>query len=238
MMDVRGNQSTSPPRQLGARWQPLREGGLGLRSAVCGHRETGMLRRQARLRREYLYRKAQEDKLRSIEDKKLKLRSALDDNKLIPTELRREALELQKAIEYDDQGGEGVLSQMDDEYKWAGVEDPKIMITSSRDPSSKLKQFVKEVKLIFPNSQRMNRGKHDIEALVMACKANGVTDLLIVHEHRGVPGQAALPASTPSPRVETGPHQPTCPSYTSPTCPHSVHIPPNQFYPLACLTVS
>ena len=32
---------------------------------------------------------------------------------------------------------------MDDEYKWAGVEDPKIMITTSRDPSSRLKMFAK-----------------------------------------------------------------------------------------------
>ncbi|GCC46620.1 hypothetical protein chiPu_0030768, partial [Chiloscyllium punctatum] len=80
-----------------------------------------------------------------------------------------------------------VSTQLDDEYKWAGVEDPKIMVTTSRDPSSKLKQFAKEVKLIFPNGQRMNRGKHDIGALVRACKAGGVTDLIIIHEHRGVP---------------------------------------------------
>ena len=32
---------------------------------------------------------------------------------------------------------------MDDEYRWAGVEDPKIMITTSHDPSSRLKMFVK-----------------------------------------------------------------------------------------------
>ena len=32
---------------------------------------------------------------------------------------------------------------VDDEYRWAGVEDPKIMITTARDPSSKLKQFAK-----------------------------------------------------------------------------------------------
>jgi len=49
--------------------------------------------------------------------------------------------------------------------------------------------FFQEVKLIFPNGQRMNRGKHDIGALVQASKANGVTDLLIVHEHSGIPGQ-------------------------------------------------
>ena len=37
----------------------------------------------------------------------------------------------------------GVTQTIDDEYKWAGVEDPKIMITTARDPSAKLKQFAK-----------------------------------------------------------------------------------------------
>ena len=32
---------------------------------------------------------------------------------------------------------------MDDEYRWAGVEDPKLMITTSHNPSSRLKQFAK-----------------------------------------------------------------------------------------------
>lgn len=139
------------------------------------------------MRREYLYKKALEEKQHSIEDKKQKLKRALDENRLIPTEIRRDALSLQKLIEYDDEGGEGVSSHVDDEYRWAGVEDPKIMITTSRDPSSRLKMFAKEVKLIFPNAQRMNRGKHEVGSLVQACKANSVTDLLIVHEHRGTP---------------------------------------------------
>ncbi|XP_030049837.1 U3 small nucleolar ribonucleoprotein IMP4 [Microcaecilia unicolor] len=146
-----------------------------------------MLRREARLRREYLYKKAQEEKLRTIEEKKEKLKRALDENRLIPTEIRREALSLQKIIEYDDKGGEGVTSYVDDEYRWAGVEDPKVMITTSREPSSRLKMFAKEMKLVFPNAQRMNRGKHEMGALVQACKANSVSDLLIVHEHRGKP---------------------------------------------------
>lgn len=37
----------------------------------------------------------------------------------------------------------GVTNHMDDEYRWAGVEDPKVMITTSRDPSSRLKMFAK-----------------------------------------------------------------------------------------------
>ncbi|RVE68662.1 hypothetical protein OJAV_G00093950 [Oryzias javanicus] len=146
-----------------------------------------MLRRQVRLRREYLYRKAQEDRLRTIEEKKQNLKSALDENRLLPTEVRKDALQLQKLLEYDDEGAEGVSSHIDDEYKWAGVEDPKIMVTTSRDPSSRLKMFAKEVKLMFPGAQRMNRGNHEIPTLVRACKANNVTDLVILHETRGQP---------------------------------------------------
>ena len=36
-----------------------------------------------------------------------------------------------------------VSSHMDDEYAWAGVEDPKVVITTSHNPSSRLKQFAK-----------------------------------------------------------------------------------------------
>ncbi|XP_074055655.1 U3 small nucleolar ribonucleoprotein IMP4 [Macrotis lagotis] len=146
-----------------------------------------MLRREVRLRREYLYRKAQEQKQHLLEEKKLRLKRALDENQPIPTELRREALTLQRALEFDDAGGEGVSSHQDDEYRWAGVEDPRIMITTSRDPSSRLKMFAKELKLIFPGAQKMNRGRHEMGTLIRACKANGVTDLLLVHEHRGTP---------------------------------------------------
>ena len=44
-------------------------------------------------------------------------------------------------------------THMDDEYAWAGVEDPKIVITTSHSPSSRLKQFakVRYVYRIYPN---------------------------------------------------------------------------------------
>lgn len=32
---------------------------------------------------------------------------------------------------------------MDDEYRFAGCEDPKIVVTTSRNPSAKLKMFAK-----------------------------------------------------------------------------------------------
>ncbi|CAH1265372.1 IMP4 [Branchiostoma lanceolatum] len=118
-----------------------------------------MLRRQARLRREYLYRKSIEDKEKTIQERKQRLKRALD-------------------AEQD---------HMDDEYRWAGVEDPKVMLTTSRDPSSRLKQFAKEMRLVFPNAQRLNRGHYELEQLVEACRANDVTDFIILTEHRGEP---------------------------------------------------
>ena len=38
---------------------------------------------------------------------------------------------------------EQIAGSRDDEYRWAGVEDPKILITTSHSPSSKLKEFAK-----------------------------------------------------------------------------------------------
>ena len=35
------------------------------------------------------------------------------------------------------------VTHKDDEYVWAGVEDPKIVVTTSHNPSSRLKQFAK-----------------------------------------------------------------------------------------------
>jgi len=146
-----------------------------------------MLRRQARLRREYLYRKTVEDQKRTIQEKKDKLKQALEAHQRIPLELRKDAVNLYKDMEWDDEGGEALPNPEDDEYRWAGVSDPKIMISTSRDPSSRLKQFAKEFRLLFPTAQRMNRGNYGIEEMVSACKANNVTDFILLHEHRGEP---------------------------------------------------
>jgi len=162
-----------------------------------------MLRRQARLRREYLYRKGVEERQRAIQDKKDRLKRALEENRFIDGDLRRDALQLQKSGDWDDAGpslaaasgagtGGTALSNsqdvsQDDEYRWAGVENPKVMITTSRDPSARLKKFTKEFKLLIPNSQRLNRGNYEFNQLMAACRANDVTDFIVIHEHRGVP---------------------------------------------------
>ncbi len=47
---------------------------------------------------------------------------------------------------------------------------------------------MQEMRLVFPNSHRINRGNYVVKELADACRANDVTDLVILHEHRGVPG--------------------------------------------------
>jgi U3 small nucleolar ribonucleoprotein protein IMP4 len=40
---------------------------------------------------------------------------------------------------------------------------------------------------VFPNAHRVNRGKYVMGEIASACRANGMTDLIMIHEHRGIP---------------------------------------------------
>lgn len=132
-----------------------------------------------------MYRKSLEGKEAVVYEKKRMVREALADGKSIPTELRKEEEKLRGEIAWDDERTGN--SAEDDEYASAGHRDPKICITTSRDPSSRLKAFAKEVKLLFPNSQRVNRGSHKMPDLVEVCRGNDFTDVVVVQETRGEP---------------------------------------------------
>ncbi|ERM99110.1 hypothetical protein AMTRI_Chr01g103490 [Amborella trichopoda] len=146
-----------------------------------------MLRRNIRLRREYLYRKNLEGKERLLYEKKRKIRKALEEGKPIPTELRKEEFALRHEIDLEDDQTAVQKTHVDDEYANASEMDPKILLTTSRDPSSRLSQFVKELKFVFPNAQRMNRGNQVISEIVETCRTHDFTDIVMVHEHRGEP---------------------------------------------------
>lgn len=49
--------------------------------------------------------------------------------------------------------------------------------------------IAQEMRLVFPNSHRINRGNYVVKELADACRANDITDLVILHEHRGIPGE-------------------------------------------------
>merc|ERR1712137_1467177 len=139
-------------------------------------RPSEMIRRYARQRREYLYRKSLEGKEKELYERKQKLRRALAEGKAIPTELQ-----------LDDENTQRLRELVDDEYANAGTEEPVIFITTSRNPSSRLAQFAKEMRLVIPNAQRMNRGGHTIPEIINTCKSKGVSDVIVLHETRGQP---------------------------------------------------
>lgn len=67
-----------------------------------------MQRRDARLRKEYLYRKSLEEKeLRQYEQKN-KLKDALETSTSVPYEIKKDAVELAKKLTYDE-GLAGIL---------------------------------------------------------------------------------------------------------------------------------
>ncbi|KAH8113285.1 Brix-domain-containing protein [Phellopilus nigrolimitatus] len=145
-----------------------------------------MIRRQARERRQYVYAKSLEAQERQTFERKRQLRDALATGKQLPTELRKEAKDLGKDLAFD-QAQNDPTTHIDSEYARAGILDPRVMITTSRDPSSRLLQFAKEIRLVFPNSHRINRGNYVVKELAEACRANEITDLIVLHEHRGTP---------------------------------------------------
>ncbi|CAD6335605.1 unnamed protein product [Miscanthus lutarioriparius] len=146
-----------------------------------------MLRRNIRQRREYLYTKSLEGPQRALFEKKRRIRAALEEGKPIPTELRNEEHDLRRQIDLEDQERQVPKSIVDNEYATANIREPKILLTTSRNPSAPLTQFVKELKVVFPNSQRMNRGGQVISEIVESCRSHDITDLILVHEHRGQP---------------------------------------------------
>ena len=105
----------------------------------------------------------------------------------MPTEIRASYDKLDGEIQQEDAKTEVQKTHVDDEYGDAGLEDPRVCVTTSRDPSSRLKQFAKEVKLLFPNSTRINRGNNRVEELINSCKESEFTDIVVVQETRGEP---------------------------------------------------
>ena len=122
------------------------------------------IRREVRLRKEFLYKAQQTAQAAAKTNKKRLLQEALDEGtavflllchfivtlycigsagKAIPTEIQPEAHRLQHEAELDVYGGMAAPPSLDDEFANIGSREPKVCVTTSRDPSSRLKQFAK-----------------------------------------------------------------------------------------------
>jgi U3 small nucleolar ribonucleoprotein protein IMP4 len=140
------------------------------------------LRRQMR---EYIHHRLIQSQRESTEHRKSRLKTFMSQGKPLPHDIRPDALSLLKSTTYDDTETE--KQSIDDEYSQIGVEDPKVGVTTSRNPSGPIKHFARELSQVIPNAQRVNRGAADLPSLVNLCRTQEITDLVIVHGTHGDP---------------------------------------------------
>ncbi|KAJ6022502.1 uncharacterized protein N7446_012853 [Penicillium canescens] len=145
-----------------------------------------MLRRQTRERRDYLYRRALLLRDASIAEKRAQLKASLASGKpLDPTIADDKALRAD--FKYDESKDDTEMD-IDDEYVLtSGIIDPRPLVTTSRSPSVRLGAFAKEIRLLLPTAIRLNRGTLVLGDMVSSATSAALTDMLLLHEHRGTP---------------------------------------------------
>lgn len=146
-----------------------------------------MRRSVVRSRKEFLERRQNERVHDAISLRKEQFREAMTTGTPLPGHLRKDALALKKFSELDDDLTKNTTTTVDDEYAKAGVEDPRVLVTTSRNASQKLLEFAKEVRLIIPNAVRLNRGGLSVNQLMDAARKESYSDVIVLQETRGVP---------------------------------------------------
>ncbi|CAD2218204.1 U3 small nucleolar ribonucleoprotein IMP4 [Angomonas deanei] len=153
-----------------------------------------MRRSVIRSRKEFLEKREKEKVHQLIAVRKAQFNDALQHQTPLPGHLKKDALALKKFSELDDNqtkryflNNDEKEKDLDDEYANAGVEEPRVLVTTSRNASQKLLEFAKEVRLIIPNAVRLNRGNHNKKSLMEAVRKENYSDLIIVQESQGVP---------------------------------------------------
>ena len=151
-------------------------------------------RRQARERRDYLYRRALLLRDASIAEKRAQLKASLASGKPLDPSVSDDK-QLREDFKYDEslptsdrKDKDADALNLDDEYALtSGLIDPRPIVTTSRSPSIRLSTFAKEVRLMLPTSIRLNRGNLVLPDLVASANAAALTDMILLHEHRGTP---------------------------------------------------
>lgn len=131
------------------------------------------MNRRRRERKEYLQRKEREIREREASEKKQRLAQAMENNKKIPHDLRDDAASLVNEMIYE--GG------VEEEHRH-----PKVMVTTSRDPSSQLLCFSKQLALVL-NGEHFMRGQMCEEEISKVAHQHEYTCVVLVYENRGRP---------------------------------------------------
>ncbi|KAM0678619.1 snoRNA-binding rRNA-processing protein imp4 [Binucleata daphniae] len=123
-----------------------------------------------RFQREYLLRKEQEEKEKTLLHNKQILKKHIAENKDLPHYMKKEATTVLQDILYD--------------IEEESISTLKPVVTTSRNPSDKLKQFAKRLGHIL-NTKVLPRGNNTKENLKEYMQDYNL--LIIVNENRGIP---------------------------------------------------
>lgn len=130
-----------------------------------------------------------------ISEKRAKLRASLASGKPLDPAIANDK-ELRKDYQYDESRTDLTTNDqldLDDEYSaLSGIVEPRVLVTTSRDPSARLSAFSKEIRLLLPTSVRLNRGNLILPDLVRSAQAAGLSDIVLLHERRGTPTALTL----------------------------------------------
>lgn len=91
----------------------------------------------------------------------------------------RNKIEMRNALDLEN---EETLNKAvrDDEYRASGTYEPRVLVTTSSSPSGPCVRFAKELKLIIPNSTRVNRGQTTEKELIELCARESISDIVEV----------------------------------------------------------
>jgi U3 small nucleolar ribonucleoprotein protein IMP4 len=130
-----------------------------------------------------------------ISEKRAKLRASLASGRALDPTIANDK-ELRKDYAYDEARPDRTTNEeldIDDEYsQLSGIVDPRVLVTTSRDPSARLAAFAKEIRLLLPTAIRLNRGGLVLPDLTKSAQSAGLSDIILLHEHRGTPTALTL----------------------------------------------
>lgn len=133
------------------------------------------MERRKRLLREYLLKREDDNKQ---EKRREEIKEAYKNNVKLTHDLKEDAQHLLTEIIYD--------IPIENEQKT-----PKILVTTSRNPSSMLRESAKRISNVF-SGKLLSRGSLTVEELSEHCVTDGITTLIILTESKGKPSTMTI----------------------------------------------
>ncbi|KAJ2973208.1 hypothetical protein NUW58_g8994 [Xylaria curta] len=170
---------------------------------------TAMIRKNARARRDFLYRKAILLQNAEVSERRSKLRAALASGRPLDPSIANDK-PLRKDFQYDESTQDHIPTRRTRTrrriptpfrsgrppcpyYNVSGPFDKTAgyvsvwSVVPGLKPLTSGAAFSKEIRLLLPTGIRLNRGGTILPELVKSAQSAGLSDIVLLHEHRGQP---------------------------------------------------